>query len=310
MGISLLLAEEITALFLMGAVGFLVVKLKMLGAEDSRTISILAVYVFSPCVILNSFQIEFTKSKMAGLLLCFAAAVLTQFIFIAAVWLIGKAYPFKRIEKASMIYTNAGYLTIPIVSGVMGDEWVFYASAYLVVFNLLMWTHGVMLIAKEKDMDVKKILLNPNIISCLLGIVLFIMQIRLPAVLGTCVSGFAKMVGPASMLVIGMLVANVDLLAAFKQSRIYIICFIRLILLPLIIIGVIKVTGATGLHIYGKQILCIVLLAAAAPVANGVTQIAQIFDKEPAYAGLINGVSVIFCVITMPLMVFIYELIM
>jgi len=309
MEISILLAEEIAALFLMGAIGYLMVKTKMLKSDDSKVLSILCIYVFSPCVLVNSFQIEYTKSKMAGLILCFAAAVLTQFIFVVVVWLIGKVYSFRPIEKASMIYTNAGYLTIPLVSGVMGDEWVFYASAYLVVFNLLMWSHGVMLIGAGKDMSLKKILLNPNIISCVAGIFFFAAQIRLPAVLGTCVSGFAKMVGPASMMVIGMLIANVKLTEAFKQSRVYIVCFIRLILLPLIIIATVKISGVTALHDHGKQIMCIVLFAAAAPVANAVTQTAQIFNKEAKYASLINGMSVIFCLVTMPLMIFIYELV-
>jgi len=307
MELSLLLAEQIIVLFLMGAVGYLTVKVKVLKTEDSKVLSTLIVYVLSPCVVVNSFQIEYTEDKMAGLALCFAMAMLVQIIFIAVVWVIGKFYHFDPIEKASMIYTNAGYLVIPLVSGVMGDEWVFYASAYLVVFNILVWTHGVIVIGKGTDMSLKKILLNPNIIGCALGIVLFITQITLPSVIGDCVSGFSKMVGPASMLVIGMLIANLDLKAAFQNSRVYVVCFVRLIILPLIIIAVIKLSGVTALHIYGKQILCIVMFAASAPAATAVTQLAQIYDRDARYAGLINGVSVIFCILTMPLMVYIYE---
>lgn len=309
MGMSLLIAEEIAALFLMGAVGYLIVRLKILKTEDSKVLSLLAVYVFSPCVIVNSFQMEFSKSKITGMALCLVASFITQLIFMAVVWLFGKYFAFDPIEKASMIYTNAGYLTVPLVAGVMGDEWVIYATAYLVTFNLLMWSHGVLLVGKKENVNLKRILLNPNIISCIIGAVLFVTRVSLPSVVETCVSGLANMVGPASMLLIGMLIANLKLKEAFKQSRLYIICFIRLILLPLIIITVIKLSGVTVLHEYGRQILSIVLIAAAAPVANSVTQVALIFDRDARYASLINGMSVIFCVITLPLMIFIYELI-
>ncbi len=123
---------------------------------------------------------------------------------------------------------------IPLVSAVLGEEWVFYTTAFILVQTILMWTHGVNLIGQEKNLNIRKILCNPNVIAMIIGIALFALEIRLPAVIDSCVSGFGDMISPASMMVIGMVIGDVDLRWVFRQKRPYLICMIRLILFPLI----------------------------------------------------------------------------
>ena len=310
MELSLLLGEEIVSLFLMAVIGYLVVKVGLLRAADSKVLSMLVVYVFSPCVILSSFQISYSKDKMAGLVLVLLVAISIQATFIFLVWLLSKVWKMNTIEKASLIYTNSGYLVTPIVAGVMGEEWLFYVAVYSVAFQLLVWTHGMSLISNRRESNVKKIMMNPNIIACLVGVFVFILQFEFPVVIGNSVTGLGRMVGPASIMAIGMLVGNIDLKKAFKNKRIYVICFLRLILLPAIIILAFKLLGVTSFHEQGKEVIRITLLAAAAPVATVVAQIAQVYDEDAQYAGLINAVSVILCIVTMPIMVLLYELIM
>lgn len=308
MELSVLLAKEILSLFLMAAVGYVIVKCKLLHADDSKVLSILCVYVFSPCVIVNSFQMEYSRSKMAGLVLCFLVALVIQILFMIFTKIFGKIWNFSKVESLSLIYTNVGYLTIPLVLGVMGEEWTFYVAAYLIVFNVLIWSHGIILLDGVENISVKKVLFNPNVIACAVGLILFVLNIKLPYILGSSVSGLAKVVGPASMVITGMLLAKLDLKEMFRQKRVYLICFLRLIVLPLIVVLLLKISGVGALHPEGKQILCIVLISAAAPVANAVTQIAQIYDKEPEYVSLINGMSVILCIVTMPLIIFLYDI--
>ena len=124
----------------------------------------------------------------------------------------------------------------------------------------------------------------------------------------SCVSGFGDMISPASMMVIGMVIGDVDLRWVFRQKRPYLICMIRLILFPLIAAIAFAVLERTGLHPDAEYILMIVLIATAAPAAAMVTQLAQIYEKDSRYASVINVMSVIFCIVTMPLMVLIYEM--
>ena len=125
MEISILLAEQITAMFLMMAVGYTIVKIGLFTTKDSKIISNIVVYVCNPCVIIDSFQIELTTEKLKGFLLAIAVSVVVHIVLIAGTGLLSKVLNFNSIEKASIIYTNSGYLVIPLVKAVLGEEWVF-----------------------------------------------------------------------------------------------------------------------------------------------------------------------------------------
>ena len=109
------------------------------------------------------------------------------------------------------------------------------------------------------------------------------------------------------MLVIGMLIGNVNLLWVFRQKRIYLICLIRLVVVPVAAAVAMAVIKHLGIHRDAGNILLVVLLATAAPAAAMVTQLAQLYGKDAKYASVINVMSVIFCIVTMPLMVLLYE---
>jgi len=310
MELSLLLGEQIISLFLMGMMGYIVIKCGILKAKDSRVLSVLVVYVFAPCSILNSFQIAYTSDKISGLVIVFIIAFVVHFFFILFVKLLSKVWKLNAIEKASIIYTNCGYLLMPLVAGVMGEEWLLYVAIYSTVFNMLVWTHGTSLIRNKTTLQWKQIIINPNIIASAVGVLIFLMQFKFPAVISNVTAGVGRMVGPASIMVIGMLIGNIDLKKAFKNKKIYAICFVRLIILPLIVIGFYKMFGTVGIHPQGKDIIRITLLAASAPVATAVAQIAQIYHEDAEYASLINAVSVILCIMTMPLTILVYELLL
>lgn len=307
MELSLLLGEEIIVLFLMAFVGYLIVKAGVLRAEDSKVLSMLVVYVFSPMAILNSFQMPYTKEKMTGLALVLIISAGIQLLFIFLAWLLDKVWKMNAIEKTSLVYTNSGYLVMPIVAGVMGEEWLFYVAVYGVVFQVLIWTHGISLLCNRQESDLKKIITNPNIIASVIGVLVFVLQIQFPVVIGNTLTGLGRMVGPASIMAIGMLIGKVDLKKAFKNKRIYVICFVRLLVLPAVVIMLMKLFGVVSVHAQGKEIVRITLFAAAAPIATVIAQITQVYDGDAQYAGLLNAVSVILCIVTMPLMVLLYE---
>lgn len=307
MELSILLAEQIVAMFFTMAVGYVVVKIGLFRESDSKVLSNVVVYICSPCVIIDSFQIEMTQDKVNGLLLAFVISVLVHIFMIGTTALLDRVLHFNAIEKASIIYSNCGYLIIPLVGAVLGSEWVFYTTAFIVVQTVLIWTHGIRMLNQGSESNYKEILLNPNIIAMVIGILLFAMGIRLPSVIGVGVSSFGNMISPASMLVIGMVIGKVNLGWVFTQKRPYLICFIRLIFYPVIAAVCLGCLGRMGIHEDAEYILMIVLLATAAPAAAMITQLAQIHNKDVKYASVINVMSVIFCIVTMPLLTMLYE---
>lgn len=308
MELSILLAEQIISMFLYVAAGYASVKAGLFKSEDSKVLSNMMVYICSPCMIIYSFQIELSKDKVQGLLLAIAAAVLVHALFIIGTALLRKPLNLNSIERASLIYTNAGNLVIPLVGAVLGIEWVFYTNAFNIVQTMLIWTHGISLIGNREEKDYLKILMNPNIIATITGFFFFAARIHIPEIVGNCLEGFGTMIGTAGMFVIGMVIGNMDLKWVFTRKRPYFVCFIRLIVFPSVTAVIFAVIARMGIHKDAKQILLVVFLASASTAAAMVTQLAQIYDADSKYASVINVMSIIFCIITMPLMVMLYDM--
>ena len=308
MELSLLLIQQICQLFIMIFFGFLLVRKKKLTTQESKVLSILLLYVVSPCAILNSFMIDFTPDKLMGLGLAFLGAILVHIIFIPLANVIAKVTGFTPIEKATIIYSNSGNLIIPLVGAILGKEWVLYTSGYMVVQTILLWTHAKNLVCNEKTYDLKKIFFNVNILAIVVGICLFVFQIQLPDILVETMEKVGGMIGPIAMIVIGMLIGDMDLKDIFKEKRTYLITFMRLVVFPLFVIVIFKFTGLTHITSDANQILLITTLAASAPPAAMITQFAQLYNKHPGYASVMNVMGVIFSIVTMPLMVMLYQI--
>lgn len=173
MTISILLAQQIAQLFLMIFMGFLIVKAGLLKDEDSKVLSKIVLYLIIPCVILNAFQVDYTPETVRGLLVAFAASLLMQVVLLFAVSALGRVFHLDAVEITSVYYSNSGNLIVPLVTAVLGAEWVLYSCVYMSVQLVFFWTHCKKVISREASYDWKKIVLNLNIISIFVGILRF-----------------------------------------------------------------------------------------------------------------------------------------
>ena len=303
--LSLLLFKQIASLFLMVAAGFLIVKLKILSAKDSRVLSLLCIYIIVPCVIVNSFQLELTDSVRNGFLLAVGAAVLIH------ICLLLMGFPLKwmkldAVGRGSVMYSNSGNLVIPLVSAVLGPEWVIYSSAYMCVQLVFVWTHCNALISGQTKPQWKKIFTNCNLIAIAVGLILMLLRVRLPSVLTNAMSSLGDMLGPMSMLLVGMLLAEADLKAIFTNRETWLIAVLKMIVSPLVLLLVLKLSGLANLIPDGRMVLYTSFLAASAPTATMITQLSQLYRNRPDYASAINVMTTLSCIITMPLLTEVY----
>ncbi len=307
--IAIALSQQIAALFLMMAAGFILVKVGVVKSEDSKPISTVIVYLIVPAVLIHAFQIEYTPEIRDGFLLSLGTAVLIQGLLLLIVSLLKKPLKLTPVEMTSVIYSNAGNLVIPLITATLGDEWVIYASTYMSFQMILLWTHGnAVLMGKGEKVQWKKILLNPNVIAIAIGIFLFITQLKLPTFLDSALSSMSACVGPVSMVMLGMLLASVDYKKVFTNSRIYLTVALKMLILPGLMLLLLKFSPLSSLSPDGSTILLITLLATITPSATTVTQLAQLHDNEPAYASAINMATTVVALATMPLMIFLYTL--
>lgn len=306
--ISLLLIRQIAKLFFMMLMGLALVKTNLLKAEESKSLSMVNVYIIMPCVIISAFEVKYTQSIRNGLILALISAILIHVVLIILVKILENVFHLDAIEKASIIYSNSGNLIIPIIISILGKEWVVYSSAFISVQTILLWTHGKMVICKERKINFKEILFNINIIAILCGILLFVTRIQLPNIILETMESVGSMIGPISMIVTGMLIGNKSLRQVFAYNRIYLINFLKMVVCPIVILILLKYGMISNALSNGKMILLISLLATITPSASTVTQIAQIYEKNAEYASAINVVTTITCILTMPIIVWLYEI--
>ncbi|MCF0114344.1 MAG: AEC family transporter [Erysipelotrichaceae bacterium] len=308
MEITLLLIEQIVVLFLMMGCGYLLVKAGKAKTSDSHILSVLCVNLITPLVIINAFQVDYSDEIRNGFLLALFAAVLISIFLVITVEVLGRVFKLNGVEKASLGYSNAGNLIIPLVTSILGPEWVIYASAFMMVQLLFIWTHGQSCLLEETKFDLKKIITNLNIISIFVGVILFVFQIKLPGVVGTAVKNISGMIGPISMIMLGMIFAGTDLKKVFTNKKIYLVVFLKMIVTPTIIILAVKYSGMANWVSNGVTVLFISILATTTPSATTITQLAQLYNRQPDYAAAINIATTIVCLVTMPLMTMLYYL--
>jgi len=310
MNICILLMQQIVQLFLMIFMGYLIVKTGLVRDDDSKVLSKIILYLIVPCVIINAFQVDYTTDTVKGLLIAFAASVMTQVILLVVISVAGRLLHLNEVEVASVYYSNSGNLIVPIVTFILGQEWVLYGCVFMSVQLVFLWTHCKKIISREASYDWKKIILNINMISIFIGVILFFTKIRLPEIIGNTLASVGTMIGPASMIVTGMLFAGMNLKQIFANKRVYFITFLRLIVVPLIALVLIKLSNLASFSADGNKIMLIVFLAIITPSASTVTQMCQVYGNDSRYASAINVMTTLLSIITMPVMVMLFQMIM
>lgn len=308
MDIAFLLGSKIIELTLIVLMGYGLVKAKLLKSEDSKPLSIIGLYIISPAVMIEAFQIDYTPEILQGLMLSLGMAVLLHVILIATGAVLKRVLKLDPIEHATSIYSNSGNLIIPLVMSLFGKEWVIYASCFVVVQTFLFWTHLRLIIAGKGNLSLKVMLKNINLWSIFIGVILFAFQIKLPEFVNGTLSAVGIFIGPNAMLIAGMLIAAIPLRSIFSSKRIYLITALRLLLIPIFLLVVIKLCGFAGWVENGETIAMISFLATTSPSAATVTQMALIFGNNAQKASAIYGVTTMLCVFTMPLVIALYQL--
>lgn len=303
-----LLLYKIMQLFVVMILGFLIVKIGLVKSEDSLILSKISLYLLMPASILSAFDIELTGDVARGFILALCAAVGLHLVFLGIDLASKYIFHSTGVERASVMYSNAGNLIFPIVSFVLGDEWVIYSCAFLIVQLTFLWTHGVNLFSDDKKFHFKKIILNVNLITIAIGLILMICRIRLPAFVSEVTSSVGGMLGTVGMLIAGMTMASVNLKSAVKNARLYLVLFMRMILTPAVSLLILRVVLLFVKIPDAESILLVPFLACITPSAATIMQFAQIHKKDPELAVSVNVASALVSIATMPLFVWLYFL--
>lgn len=281
-------------------VGILCAKTGIINQDSNRQLSSLVLQVVNPAVILMSFQTDYRPELARNLLITFGLAAAAFIIMIGASCIFVRNKPDKdsSIERFASVYSNCGFMGIPLMNALFGSEGVFYLTAFITVFNISVWTHGVILISGERSIkQAVRVLCSPTIIAIALGIIMFFAQIRIPSVPAQAFQFIADMNTPLAMLVSGITISSANIVKLLKKPGVYYVCLLKLIVMPLILM-----TGLAFLPI-SEKVQITILVAAAAPPAAMCTLFALRYKKNSLYASEIFAAGTVLSVATLPLIV-------
>ena len=288
----LLIIEQIVIMMVLMAVGYVIYKIRMIDDYTTKQLSSLILYVVVPCIMLVSFTQEYSYDKFIGFFIALTASFVIIFIGIFAGRIIlGKD---TGLEQYACGFSNAGIIGIPLVSSVLGTDYVFYVSAFFAAFFITTWTYGEYLIEWPGHVNLKKVITNPVVICTVVGIGLFVFNVKLPDILKSACNSIGGLNTPLGMMMLGTYIAKEDLGKMFKNKMCYLVSLIRLIIVPLICLFILKFV-----YVPFEQIKMVLLICACSPCAATLAMFSQMCGKDYSYGARMVSLSTLFSPLTM-----------
>lgn len=280
-------------------VGALCYKFKIITIEGNKSLSSLVVNVVNPAMIINSYQIGYTAERLHMLIYVFLLSLISFAIVIPLANLMNRHGEHKNVDRIASVYSNCGFIGIPIVNSIYGAEGVFYLTGYITAFNLLFWSHGVSVLENGFDKkNLKNIILSPAIISCIVGIALFLLQIKIINPFGKTIELIASMVTPLSLIVAGFSVAQIEFKKAIKKPAVFKVTFYKLIFLPLTVWLIFLLIPLPPI------LKNIVILGYACPVGTSAILVTSKAGKDESLITQYFAFTTVLSMLTLPLLQF------
>lgn len=294
----LTVGNYVLILFILIAIGFAANKTKVLTRAGAKEMTDFVLYIVTPCVIINSYQRAFDPTMLKGLMITVIAAVLSFAANIALAHLLirDKEKSREKVLRFAAVFSNCGYMSLPLQSAMLGDEGVFYGATYLAVFQVVLWTYGVILMSGDaKQISLKNIFINPGVIGTILGLLVFVFSVEIPFTVSEPIRFLAALNTPIPMVIVGFHLAGSSL--KVKGKNVWLSMILRLIVSPLLVILGFYACGISGT----VPIAC--TIAVAASTAAATAMFSEKFGADTELSATVVSVTTLLSIITMPIMV-------
>lgn len=296
----MLVGQHVLILFILIAIGAITEKTHILDQNAINKLTNFVLIFVTPCIIIQSFQRKLDQSMIKGLGIVFGVAILIHIISIllAKLCVKDKDEDKSRVLIFSVIFSNCGFMSLPLEYVLLGDDGVFYGSVYIAAFNVVVWSYGLALMGGGvKEISAKKLVVNPGIIGVLIGVILAAFSIQLPEVVLTPVNYIASLNTPLPMIIIGFYIAKLDFRNLMKGIKGYVAILLRLVVMPLITLGLLLLFNVKG------TLLMVCVIASSAPTAAITVMFSNKYKRDTELAAQLISLSTIFSLITMPVII-------
>ena len=292
--------NQIIMLFLIACLGFMLRKMGVFTDAVIKGINKTVLLVTSPAMMLMVTQKEYQPEMMEGFAQVLIVGIVAMSVGLMAVFFLYARGDRKRYRPVAAMLSampNAGFMGLPIIDAVYGEEGTLFLAAFIIAFNLVAWTLANALFTGLSLKSLKG-LVNPGFLSTIVGVLFYVCKVVLPAPVLATVTQLGNVNTPLALLLLG---ARMDTLTlnSLKNAHLWITCGVKLIVFPLVVTMICHLAGMTGMPIG------ILLISTAMPAACFCQMFAEKFDCEVSFGSLGVSLSTILCIATIPLMMLI-----
>lgn len=298
MGAMLEVVGKVAVILILILVGCFITKRGILSERGASEITTALIKLVTPCVIINSFVGNEGELDAGLLIMAMVLPAVWQLMGIGASLLVFRREPQERqkVLRFSVIFSNVGFMGIPLVQGIVGDRGVIYASFGVVVFNLLCWTYGYSMMSGGARLSLKTVLLNPGVVGLAIGLPIYFLRLRLPGIVAEPLGYIADLNTPLAMLVVGSYIARADLRSFMSDLSVYKVSLLRLIAVPAAMLGALMLLRPE------KDLFLATVVQAATPVAANAVLFAVQYKRDSELASKLVAVSTVLSIVTIPVL--------
>ena len=309
MDISVII-EQIIKLFIVIAIGYGAAKTGYLPVKFKDVVSNVIKKITLPLLIITSMM---SKELSEEVLVNTGISALSALIVIAVLYGVGllSAKMFRLKEPTKTVHSlvaatgNVVFLGYPVISAVYGADGLYYAVIYGIVNDLFLWSVGVYLInkstGKSTSKEALKKLLNPNTLSCVVGILFMLLGVKLPKLLFDTLSGVGHLTTNLSMIFIGMVLSAVNIAKIYKRVSMFAVIILKMVITPVI--------AAVLLSKFGiNPVVCgAIVLQIAMPAQTVMSIMTNEAGSDVSYSAEYIFLSTIISIGTLPLVYYIAQ---
>lgn len=298
MGAMLEVVGKVAVILILILVGCFITKRGILTERGASEITTVLIKLVTPCVIINSFVGNEGELDAGLLIMAMVLPAVWQLMGLGLSLLVFRKEPLERqkVLRFSVIFSNVGFMGIPLVQGIVGDKGVIYASFGVVVFNLLCWTYGYSMMSGGARLDLKTVLLNPGVVGLVIGLPIYFLKLQLPGIITEPLGYIADLNTPLAMLVVGSYIARADLRSFMSDLSVYKVSLLRLIAVPAAMLGVLMLLRPE------KDLFLATIVQAATPVAANAVLFAVQYKRDSELASKLVAVSTVLSILTIPVL--------
>lgn len=225
--------------------GYFSTRRNLWPADMNRMMTRFVLKVSCPLIILASVMGKDIKFERTELIQLAYMSVVLYIVLLACAYLFTTVW---RVEgdrrglvRFVITFGNVTFVGFPVIMALYGEKAVFYASVLTVPFNFLIFSIGVLFVKGEgrlRELIQRKVLLSPCIVASALAFIIAACGITTPEP----VSKFCHLVGdmtiPCALILVGSTLTTISLRDMMGSMFVYKAVVLRLLVAPLIVMGV------------------------------------------------------------------------